>query len=59
MSALPPAKPTTGQIEKETLKKRISNIEQGIMNVEGMCSIDLIKMTERADFAIVAEGYDG
>jgi len=32
---------TAGQIEKETLKKRISNIEQGIMNVELVYSIDL------------------
>jgi hypothetical protein len=29
------------QIEKETLKKRITNIEQGIMNVEVRYSIDL------------------
>jgi len=29
------------QIEKETLKKRIANIEQGIMNVEVRYSIDL------------------
>jgi len=29
------------QIEKETLKKRISNNEQGIMNVEVRYSIDL------------------
>jgi hypothetical protein len=28
------AKKTASQIEKETLKKRISNIEQGISNVE-------------------------
>jgi hypothetical protein len=35
--------------KKETLKKRISNIGQGIINVEGMCSIDFIKMTERSD----------
>ncbi len=30
-----------GQIEKETLKKRITNNEQGIMNVEVRYSIDL------------------
>jgi hypothetical protein len=30
-----------GQIGKETLKKRIMNIEQGIMNVEVRYSIDL------------------
>ncbi len=35
---LPLAKQTTGQLEKETLKKRIPNIEQGIMNVDGMRS---------------------
>jgi hypothetical protein len=29
------------QIEKETLKKRITNIEQGIMNVEVRYSNDL------------------
>jgi len=34
-------KQAAGQIGKETLKKRISNIEQGIMNVEGRYSIDL------------------
>ncbi len=33
-SAPPSAKKTAGQIELETLKKRITNIEQGIMNVE-------------------------
>jgi hypothetical protein len=33
-------KKTTGQIEKETKKKRISNIEQGIMNFEVRYSID-------------------
>ncbi|CAB1076672.1 hypothetical protein D1AOALGA4SA_4467 [Olavius algarvensis Delta 1 endosymbiont] len=31
---------TAGLIVKETLKKRISNIEQGIMNVEVRYSID-------------------
>jgi hypothetical protein len=31
----------SSQIEKETLKKRITNIEQGIMNVEVRYSIDL------------------
>ncbi|CAB1077196.1 hypothetical protein D1AOALGA4SA_4988 [Olavius algarvensis Delta 1 endosymbiont] len=40
---------TAGQIEKETSKKRISNIEQGITNVEGMYAIYLIKMTEQSD----------
>ena len=40
-SAPPPAQITAGQIEKETLKKRITNIEQGIMNVEVRYSIDL------------------
>jgi hypothetical protein len=41
-----------GLIEKETLKKRISNIEQGIMNAEGMFFVDFIKMTERSDSTI-------
>jgi hypothetical protein len=36
VSAPPPAKKTAGQIEKETLKKRISNIE-------GMYSIYFLK----------------
>jgi hypothetical protein len=40
-SAPPPAKKTADQSEKETLKKRITNIEQGIMNVEVRYSIDL------------------
>jgi hypothetical protein len=31
----------TDQIANETLKKRIANIEQGIMNVEVRYSIDL------------------
>jgi hypothetical protein len=31
----------SSHIEKETLKKRITNIEQGIMNVEVRYSIDL------------------
>ncbi|CAB1077067.1 hypothetical protein D1AOALGA4SA_4863 [Olavius algarvensis Delta 1 endosymbiont] len=31
----------SGLVEKETLKKRISNIEQGIMNVEVRYSVDL------------------
>jgi hypothetical protein len=39
--APPLAKKSAGQIEKETLKKRITNIEQGIMNVEVRYSIDL------------------
>ncbi len=33
-SAPPPAKKSAGQFEKETLKKRITNIEQGITNIE-------------------------
>ncbi|CAB1083726.1 hypothetical protein D1AOALGA4SA_11268, partial [Olavius algarvensis Delta 1 endosymbiont] len=33
---------------KETMKRRISNIEQGISNVEGMYSIYLIKKTEQS-----------
>jgi hypothetical protein len=49
LSALPPAKKTGGQIDKETLKKRITNIEQGIMNVEVRYSIDFRIMTERSD----------
>jgi hypothetical protein len=40
-SAQPPARKTAGLIEKETLKKRITNIEQEIMNVEVRYSIDL------------------
>ena len=40
-SAQPPAKRTAGQVEKETLKKRITNNEQGMMNVEVRYSIDL------------------
>ena len=40
-SASPPAKKTAGQIVRETLKKRITNIEQEIMNVELGYSIDL------------------
>ncbi|CAB1084423.1 hypothetical protein D1AOALGA4SA_11947, partial [Olavius algarvensis Delta 1 endosymbiont] len=37
---------TAGLIVKETFKKRISNIEQGITKVEGMYSI-YFKSTER------------
>jgi hypothetical protein len=52
-SAQPPAKKTAGQIEKETLKKRISNNESSsggqVSNVEVMYSIYFIKMTERSD----------
>jgi hypothetical protein len=33
--AQPLARKTAGQIENETLKKRITNIEQGIMIFEG------------------------
>jgi len=42
VSGVSPAagKKTAGLIEKETLKKRITNIEQGIMNVEVRYSID-------------------
>jgi hypothetical protein len=36
-----PAKKTAGQIEKETLKKRISNFEQGMSNFEVRYSIIL------------------
>jgi len=32
---------TAGLIVKETFKRRISNIEQGIMNIEVRYSIDL------------------
>jgi hypothetical protein len=39
VSAQPPAKKTAGLIEKETLKKRITNIEQGITNIEVRYSI--------------------
>jgi hypothetical protein len=42
VSAQPPAKKTAGQIEKETLKKRITNIEQGITNIEVRYSIIII-----------------
>jgi len=49
VSAQPPAKKTAGQIEKETLKKRISNNEYRMSNVEGMYSIFLIKEMERSD----------
>ncbi|CAB1068328.1 hypothetical protein D1AOALGA4SA_324 [Olavius algarvensis Delta 1 endosymbiont] len=38
----PLAKRTASLIVKETLKKRISNIEQGIMNVEVRYSVDLV-----------------
>lgn len=38
-SALPRARKTASQIEKETLKKRITNIEQGILNYEVRYSI--------------------
>jgi hypothetical protein len=33
VSVQPPVKKTAGQIEKETLKKRIMNIEQGILSL--------------------------
>jgi hypothetical protein len=39
-SALPLAAEAVSLIGKETLKKRISNIEQGISNVEGMNSVN-------------------
>jgi hypothetical protein len=39
-SAQPLAKKTAGQIEKETIEKRISNNEYRISNVEGRNSID-------------------
>ena len=42
VSAQPPAKKTAGLIEKETLKKRITNIEQGITNIEVRYSIIII-----------------
>jgi hypothetical protein len=38
---MPLAKKTASLTEKETLKKRITNIEQGIMNVEVRYSNDL------------------
>jgi len=42
VSGVSPAagKKAAGQIEKETLKKQITNIEQGIKNVEVRYSID-------------------
>ena len=48
-SAPPPAKKTAGQIEKETLKKRISNNECRISK-EFILSI-LIKLTEYHNFS--------
>jgi hypothetical protein len=39
--APPLARKAASKIELETLKKRITNIEQGIMNVEVRYSIDL------------------
>ena len=39
--ALPLAKKAASLIEEETFKKRITNIEQGIMNIEVRHSIDL------------------
>jgi len=42
MSAQPPAKKTVGLIEKETLKKRMSNNEYRMSNIEGRHSIDFI-----------------
>jgi hypothetical protein len=49
-SAPPLAKQTAGQLEKETLKKRITNIEQGITNIEVRYSIiNIFKKTERSD----------
>jgi hypothetical protein len=48
-SAPPPAKKTAGLIEKETLKKRISNNEYRMLNVEGMYSIFFNKEMERSD----------
>ncbi len=42
---------TASLIGKETIKKRISNIEQGITNVEGMYSI-YFKSTERSESII-------
>ena len=46
VSALPLAWKADSQIGKETLKKRISNIESWISNVEGMYSVYFIKRTE-------------
>jgi hypothetical protein len=46
-------KPPASLIEIETLKRRISIIEQGIMNVEGMCSVNFIKMTEHSESKIL------
>jgi hypothetical protein len=42
VSAQPPGKKTAGLIEKETLKKRITNNEQGITNIEVRYSIIII-----------------
>jgi hypothetical protein len=48
VSAQPPAKKKAGQIEKETLKKRISN-DEGRMTKEGILSILFVKRAERSD----------
>ena len=42
VSAPPPEKKTAGLIEKEILKKRITNVEQGITNIEVRYSIIII-----------------
>ena len=44
------------QFEKETLKKRITNIEQGITNIEVRYSIIIILKKDRATCRVVAEG---
>jgi hypothetical protein len=41
VSEPPLAKKKASLIEKETFKKRITNIEQGIMNIEVRYSIEL------------------
>ena len=46
-------KPPASLIEIETLKRRISIIEQGIMNVEGMCSVNFVKTTEQSESTIL------
>jgi hypothetical protein len=53
----PAAKIVASQFDKKTLKKRITNIEQGIMNVEVRYSIDLYQSEiVRATCRVVAEG---
>ncbi len=54
--AQPLAKKTASLIERETDEHRTSNVQHRTSNE---CILSILRMTERADFAIVAEGYDG